>query len=386
VSEIDSLEQGFWYGKRVLVTGHTGFKGGWLCYWLHLLGAHVTGYAQVPATAPHLFGLLGLAEMVDSNYGDIVDSQALRHVMAESRPEVVFHLAAQAQVVPSYVQPLDTFSTNVMGTVAVLEALRHCVSARVCVVVTSDKCYAQPGTGLPFSESDPLGGSDPYSASKAAAELAVAAYRRSYFGGVAACSIATVRAGNALGGGDWSGHRLMPNSIRALVAGEPIRLTQPHAVRPWQYVLEPLSGYLSLAEHQYADPRAYAESWNFGPEGKKPVSVRELAQLIIAEWGGGSIVLSDPVRGHCEEPNLCISISKVQQRLEWQPAFDLAHTVRATVHSYRALYGAMAGSCSVTQQVRTQCASDIAAYTRTARAKGIAWAVRNTLNITGVAD
>lgn len=383
---MDSRQQGFWYGKRVLVTGHTGFKGGWLCYWLYLLGAHVTGYAQAPATAPHLFGLLGLSELVGSHFGDVVESQALRRVMAEYRPEVAFHLAAQAQVVPSYAKPLDTFSTNLMGTVTVLEAVRHSAHVRVCVVVTSDKCYAQPGSGLPFAESDPLGGGDPYSASKAAAELAVAAYRQTYFGGEAACSIATARAGNALGGGDWSGHRLMPNSMRALVAGEPIRLAQPHAVRPWQYVLEPLSGYLSLAEHQYAHPRNYAEAWNFGPDVKRPVSVHELAQLTIAEWGGGSIVLNDPEQGYREEPNLCISIAKAQQRLTWQPAFDLAQTVRATVRCYRTLYDAMAESCSVVQRVRTQCASDIAAYTRTARAKGIAWAVRNTLNITDVAD
>ena len=375
---MDYLERGFWFGRRVLVTGHTGFKGSWLCLWLHLLGARVTGYAKAPVVAPHLFGLLGLADLVDSNFGEICETQALRRVVEHARPEVIFHLAAQAQVALSYKQPQDTFATNLMGTVSVLEALRSYAGVRACVVITSDKCYAQPGSGCPFVESDPLGGKDPYSASKAAAELAVAAYRQSYFDDNTACSIATARAGNALGGGDWSAHRLLPNSIRALVAGEPIRLTLPHAVRPWQYVLEPLSAYLSLAEHQFAFPQTFAEAWNFGPDAASAVSVQELVERILEAWGAGSFAVTNPALGQFEEPNLRISIAKAAQRLAWRPAYDLTQTVQATVRSYRALYGAMMDAGNPIPRVRAHCEKDIAAYTRVARAKGNAWAQDKT--------
>ncbi|MES2582822.1 MAG: CDP-glucose 4,6-dehydratase [Pseudomonadota bacterium] len=380
----ESPAPGFWLGKRVLVTGHTGFKGSWLCYWLHLLGARVTGYALAPATSPHLFGLLALSELVDSRYGEIGDTNTLQQLTTDVRPDVVFHLAAQAQVVPSYAQPEATFTTNLMGTVAVLDAVRRCASVRVCQVVTSDKCYAQPGPGRPFVEGDALGGSDPYSASKAAAEIAVAAYRQSFFSDTGACSVATVRAGNALGGGDWSGQRLLPNSVRALFAGRPIRLTQPEAVRPWQYVLEPLSGYLSLAQYQYGNPQAYAEAWNFGPNSESAVSVRALAQRTIREWGSGELEMAIPDVQHREEPELRISIDKARQRLEWRPAFDLTRTVQATVRSYRALYAAMEQP-DPRRQVRALCADDIATYTQTARERGISWACGNTPKVIGAA-
>ena len=368
------IEGRFWSGKRVLVTGHTGFKGSWLFYWLHLCGAVVTGYARAPSTQPSLFDLLQLSESMDSHYGELSDGARLLQLMQATQPEFVFHLAAQAQVVPGYAYPAETFATNVMGTVSLLEAVRQCRSVRVCQVVTSDKCYAQPGSGLAFVETDDLGGGDPYSASKAAAELVTASYRDSFFFGDGHCSIATVRAGNALGGGDWSGQRLFPNAVRALLAGNPIVLTHPDAVRPWQYVLEPLSGYLWLAQRQYAQPRLFGEAWNFGPEDASAVPVRALVARIISCWGQGSAEVLGTPHQAMEEPTLKISIAKARERLAWRPAFDLDRTVQETVRSYRGLYAAV-GQADEARLARAVCANAIETYSAAAHAQNSAWAV-----------
>ncbi len=374
----------FWRQRRVLLTGHTGFKGSWLAYWLHLLGASVTGYAHPPETEPSLFRLLALDELVPTHYGEINDTTALIGLLDRERPEFVFHLAAQAQVLPSYADPGATFATNVMGCVAVLDAVRTCDSVRVCQIVTSDKCYAQPGAGQPFVEGDPLGGNDPYSASKAAAEIAVAAYRSAYFSGRQACSISTVRAGNALGAGDWSGQRMFPNSIRALRSGRAIAVTHGQAVRPWQHVLEPLSGYLSLAQHQYGTPRAFDQAWNFGPEPTSAVSVLALARRIVQAWGCGSVECGEPAEAYQQEAYLAISIAKARQHLAWRPAYDLGQTVAVTVNGYRHLYEAMEWP-DPKQHVRALCASEIAAYAQAARRKEIAWATNHLGGITGAA-
>ena len=375
----------FWRGKRVFITGHTGFKGSWLAYWLHLMGAHVTGYARAPETDPSLFQLLALDELVPSYIGDITDATALGRAMGLAQPEFVFHLAAQAQVLPSFADPGGTFLTNVMGSLAVLDAVRTNGGVRVCQIVTSDKCYAQPGLGQAFVEGDALGGNDPYSASKAAAEIAVAAYRSAFFSDRDACSVATVRAGNALGAGDWSAQRILPNSIRALLVGKPIRLTHARAVRPWQYVLEPLSGYLCLAQHQFHDSLAYAEAWNFGPERASEVSVLELAHKVIQEWGSGTLECAPPDSMRHEEPFLAISIAKALGRLAWRPSYGLTQTLVASVRTYKSLYAAM-DSAEVKHHVRALCLADIAAYTQTARNKGIAWSLHHPVLSTGAAN
>lgn len=373
MTRIETKSHPFWTGKRVFVTGHTGFKGSWLCYWLHQRGAHVTAYAREPATKPNLFELLRLSDLVDSHYGEITDSEALRSVMRSADAEIVFHLAAQAQVSPAYAQPSETFSTNVMGTVALLDAVRQCKSVRACQIATSDKCYAQPGSGRAFEEGDALGGCDPYSASKAAVELVVASFRESYFSTPGACSIASVRAGNALGGGDWSGQRLFPNSVRALVAGQPVPVTHPESVRPWQYVLEPLSGYLLLAQKQYEQPATFAEAWNFGPEDASAVTVLDLVHRIVREWGGGEWELVGRSPKIMDEPVLRISIDKVRRRLAWRPAYALEETVRATVQAYQTLYCALQEK-EPHLRVRAMCTDAIGAYTLAAFGQGIAWA------------
>lgn len=367
-------EPRFWGGKRVLMTGHTGFKGAWLAYWLCRMGASVVGYALQPHTRPNLFSLLKLSDLLDSRVGALDNRQRLLQVMEEVQPEFIFHLAAQSQVGPAFARPVEAFETNVMGTVAVLDAVRACSSVRVCQIVTSDKCYAQPGGGQAFSEGDPLGGDDAYSASKAAAELAVNAYRSSYFSHEGACSVATVRAGNALGGGDWADHRIIPNSIRALLAGRPIELTHPDAVRPWQYVLEPLSGYLWLARQQYARPARFAQAWNFGPAPSSAVALQVLATHLVEAWGGGAWTVRRDVRDVPDAATLRISTRKALEHLAWEPTYDLRETVAATVREYRGLYEAMHSAHLTVDRARAVCASAIERFTAVAGARHVAWA------------
>lgn len=375
---MNTTHEAFWRNRRVLVTGHTGFKGAWLCYWLHSQGAQVTGYALHPATQPSLFDLLCLSELVDSHIAPLSDTDQLQNVLITAKPEFVFHLAAQAQIWPALEQPFATFQTNIMGCAAVLEAVRKCSSVRVCQIVTSDKCYAQPGLGRAFSEGDSLGGDDPYSASKAAAELVTNAYRASYFSVEGACSVASVRAGNALGGGDWAEHRIFPNSVRALRADKPIALTHPDAIRPWQYVLEPLSGYLWLAQQQYFRPRQFAQSWNFGPEADSAVPLRLLAEHIVAAWGDGTWLVQRLMQDVPDAPTLTISIEKACQQLAWKPSFDLRQTVAESVRVYRSLYEAMTDEANPIERARAVCSSALNAYTAAARAKSIAWAMPAT--------
>jgi CDP-glucose 4,6-dehydratase len=274
----------FWRGKRVVVTGHTGFKGGWLCAWLEDLGARTFGISLPPATEPSLCTLSHIEQRIETIHADIRDARALQAAITRFAPEIVFHLAAQSLVRRAYREPIETFATNVMGTVNLLDAVRETPSVRAVVVVTSDKCYVNIDSALPYHETDSLAGAEPYSASKACAEIATAAWRQSYFSD-GRHAIASARAGNVIGGGDWALDRLIPDCIAALVAGRPIEIRNPHSTRPWQHVLEPLSGYLILAQRLFNDGAAFARAWNFGPATEESCSISRIVERIIAQWG-----------------------------------------------------------------------------------------------------
>jgi CDP-glucose 4,6-dehydratase len=326
----------FWQGKRVLVTGHTGFKGAWLCHWLLRMGSEVMGYALAPPTTPSLFDVAGLDRQLRHHEGDVRDLDSLRASVESFRPEIAFHLAAQSLVLESYRAPVGTFATNVMGTANVLEALRSATDLRGCVVVTSDKCYADEGTTRAHQEEDTLGGRDPYSASKACAELVVTACRASFFGGDA--RIVSARAGNVVGGGDWSDDRLVPDIVRALTGATPLELRRPDAVRPWQHVLEPLGGYLHLAERVVGGP-AFEGAWNFGPDDEEPWPVRDVVDAFVRAWNPGSetsIRLSPSTWR--ETAHLALDSSKARELLGWVPRWSVRQAIDRTVSWYRAFY------------------------------------------------
>lgn len=329
------------YASRdVFVTGHTGFKGSWLTQWLLKLNANVTGYALDPPTDPSLFAALGLGSRIRHMTGDIRDRDRLVAAIQAAAPSVIFHLAAQALVRGAYASPRETFETNVMGTVNLLEGVRSCPSVKAVVVVTTDKVYLNMETGGLFRETDPLGGTDPYGASKGAAELVTAAYRASFFGDGPA--IASARAGNVIGGGDWAPDRIIPDSVRALVAGEAIVLRNPDAVRPWQHVLEPLSGYLQLGAHLLDQGSRFAGAWNFGPtEERADEPVRWVVEQFIRQWGSGSWV---PYQGTEAQPHeaqrLSLDSSKAREQLDWAPVWNSPTAVERTATWYREYYRA----------------------------------------------
>jgi len=318
-----------WAGRRVLVTGHTGFKGSWLASWLHQLGAEVHGLALPPEPGSS-YELCGVADRVVSVYADVRDAAAVAAAVARVRPSVVFHLAAQAIVRRSYDDPVGTFATNVLGTVHVLDAVRSAGGVRAIVVVTSDKCY-RPVTEHAHVEGDALGGHDPYSASKACAEIVTEAWGRSFLG--PDVGLATVRAGNVIGGGDRAVDRLVPDVIRALEAGEPVRLRHPGARRPFQHVLEPLQGYLMLAERLLEDPRRWSGPWNLGPAEAFPV--RDVVEHALAVWGSGSWIATGPDAGKPEDAVLVLDSSKARRELGWTPRLTLKDAVTLTVEWYR---------------------------------------------------
>jgi CDP-glucose 4,6-dehydratase len=325
-------------GKRVLVTGHTGFKGAWLSLWLHRLGAEVYGYSLSPASPEGVYEAAGTGSLVRSRYDDIRDYESLRSAMQEFQPEFVFHLAAQPIVRVSYVDPRQTFDVNVGGTVNVLDCIRNIPSVRSAVLITSDKCYRNNEWIWGYRESDDLGGRDPYSASKAAAELAYSAYADSYFSSAGCAGTATVRAGNVIGGGDWAPSRIVPDCIRALRQGKPVILRNPHATRPWQHVLEPLSGYLQLGLALRESPRQYSGSWNFGPNPDAVYDVLALTRGIVAEWGSGEIrEVPDPDAPH-EAGLLHLCIDKARFQLKWNPRWNFAETVTHTTAWYRRVH------------------------------------------------
>ena len=327
----------FWSGRRVLVTGHTGFKGGWLASWLLRRGSQVTGLALAPAPGPGFFAATALESRVRSLLGDVRDPATVDHAFQHSDPEVVFHLAAQPLVRRGHAEPAATFDTNVMGTVHVLEAARRAPSLLAVLVVTSDKCYRSEASRR-HGEDDALGGGDPYSASKAAAEMVALGYRP--FFDAQGRGLATVRAGNVIGGGDWSEDRIVPDAIRAFSSGQPLFLRHPGAVRPWQHVLDPLGGYLELAERLAADPSAFRGPWNFGP-AEDGVTVVQLVQLVAEAWGAGSWRAETGPGGVAEAAHLALDSAKAAGRLGWRPRWLLPEAVAASTAWYRrALEGA----------------------------------------------
>ena len=321
-------------GKRILITGDTGFKGSWLALWLTELQAEVAGFALPPDSADAHFVQLGLADAIDHRDGDIRDPDALHKVFAEIEPEVVFHLAAQSLVRRSYDEPNLTFDTNVGGSANVLEAIRQCPSVKAAVYITSDKCYENKEWTWGYREDDRLGGNDPYSASKAAAELVFQSYVFSYFNDRPDFGIASARAGNVIGGGDWAADRIVPDCIRALMVDAPIVIRSPQATRPWQHVLEPLSGYLTLAERLLREPKRFGGAWNFGPLLDTVCTVKDLSQRIIGHWGNGTLqVRQSPNMPH-EAQLLHLSIDKAQVELRWRPTWNLDQTVCETTGWY----------------------------------------------------
>jgi CDP-glucose 4,6-dehydratase len=330
----------FYRGRRVLVTGHTGFKGSWLALWLRKLGAEVTGFALPPATELSHFAILDLEKRIRHREGDIRDLEAVRKAFREAEPEVVFHLAAQAIVRTSYDHPKETFDVNVGGTVNVLEAIRSAPSVRAAVVVTSDKCYENREWVWGYREEDPLGGHDPYSASKGAAEIVCGAYGRSYFnpaGRGPHPGFATARAGNVIGGGDWAADRLIPDCVRALAAGKAVVIRNPGATRPWQHVLEPLSGYLLLARRLAEDSVRFSGAWNFGPTDGSAMPVRELAARFVARWPEGRLRVgrqggNAPHEAHA----LALCTDKARKILGWWPVLSAGEAVDWTAAWYRA--------------------------------------------------
>lgn len=323
----------FWRGKRVLLTGHTGFKGSWLALWLHRMGANVTGVALPPDSAPSLYQAARVGELIDSRYCDIRDAAALREHVLNAQPEIVLHLAAQALVRPSYAEPVATFATNIMGSAHLLDALRATPAARVAVMVTTDKVYRNNEWPYPYRESDALGGHDPYSASKAASELVIASYRDAFLK-AQGLAIATARAGNVIGGGDWSVDRLLPDAVRAWRNDGELHVRRPQSVRPWQHVLEPLTGYLALAQALWNEP-ALADAYNFGPNAAEAASVRTVVDLAQAAYGQGRTRYAEQVEGPHEAGLLTLDTSKARATLDVAPRWPLALAVTRSMDWYR---------------------------------------------------
>jgi len=344
----------FWRGKRVFVTGHTGFKGAWLALWLSDLGAEVTGYSLPPPTDPSLFGVARVRGRVRHMDGDVRDEAALARAVRESSPDIVFHLAAQSLVRLSYDEPVATYATNVMGTVNLLEAVRRSEGVRAVVCVTSDKCYENRETPRPYREDDPMGGYDPYSGSKGCAELVTSAYRRSFFGVAGAAAIATARAGNVIGGGDWAKDRLVPDLLNGFAVGARPLIRFPSAVRPWQHVLEPLAGYLRLAEALWDGVSGAADGWNFGPDETDARPVGWIADRLAALWGEGAAWERTGEPQPHEAHVLRLDCTKARRELGWRPVWALDEALRRTVAWRRALDG-VADMADVTlQQIRAR--------------------------------
>ncbi len=333
------FDKQFWLGKRVLITGHTGFKGSWLSVWLQSLGAELAGYALVPPTNPSLFEAADVGKYMNSTIGDVRDLDSLKTLFRDFRPEIVLHMAAQPLVRQSYLDPHETYSINVMGTVNLFEAVRSVDSVKVVLNVTSDKCYENREWEWGYREVEPLGGFDPYSNSKACSELVAAAYRSSFFNqdnyGLHGVAVATARAGNVIGGGDWASDRLIPDMIRAITCGESINIRNPSSIRPWQHVLEPLSGYLLLAQKLYQQGPVYSGAWNFGPSDSDAKQVSWIVEKVVSDWAGASWKLDGDSHPH-EAKYLKLDCSKARTCLDWQPKWGVEQAIKETNTWYKA--------------------------------------------------
>ena len=368
-----SVFNDYFRGKKVFVTGHTGFKGTWLSLWLKELGAEVTGYSLEPPTQPNLFDQLGLSGKIHSVTGDIRDLNHLQQTVRQTEPEIIFHLAAQSIVRTSYSDSIDTVSTNILGTANLLEAVRHAGSSvRICQIISSDKCYENDESGRAYHENDRLGGRDLYSASKACAEILVSSYRNSFFPESSQTSLSSVRAGNVIGGGDWSPDRILPDCIRALKKGEPISVRNPKSSRPWQYVLDALSGYLLLAQRQGEGTSQFASAWNFGPDSPEGRTVEKLAECVIQEWGSGSWTThqnrakEDPY----EAKFLRLDPSKANSILEWWTVYSAEEGVKETVRWYRDTQK------MGTDEIYQYSVKQIQTYTAKASDRKLPWAIQ----------
>jgi CDP-glucose 4,6-dehydratase len=334
------LEPCFWKGKKVFITGHTGFKGSWLSLWLQYLGAELVGFSLPPPTNPNMFSLVNVADGMTSIVGDIANFAFLKIMLQKHNPEIVIHLAAQPLVRYAYDNPIETYMTNVMGTVHLLEALRQTPSVKVAINVTTDKCYENKEWYWGYRETDRLGGKDPYSSSKACSELITSTYRHSYLN--KQLHLASARAGNVIGGGDWAEDRLIPDIIKGCINQQTIRVRNPQALRPWQYVLEPLSGYLLLAQRLYNDGHQYAESWNFGPDAMDARPVSWIADYITSKWEeGASWIKTNESQAH-EANYLRLECSKAKMKLGWQPCWNLEKGLQETIAWYK---GYFRGEC-----------------------------------------
>jgi CDP-glucose 4,6-dehydratase len=350
---VRGINPNFWQGKRVLLTGHTGFKGGWLSLWLQSMNAELLGVALNPPTQPALFDVARVREGMEHQIADIRDYEKIKSLMAAFMPEIVIHMAAQPLVRLSYQSPVETYATNVMGTVHVLEAARHVDTVRAIVNITTDKCYENKEWSWGYRENEPMGGHDPYSSSKGCAELVSNAYRKSFLSGQGV-ALATARAGNVIGGGDWASDRLVPDTLSALERNEPVLIRNPHAIRPWQHVLEPLSGYLMLAQSLYEHGQIDAEGWNFGPRDEDAKPVQWIAEHLCDAWGNGS-TWSLQKGEHPHEANfLKLDISKARQRLQWSPRWSLDVALSHIVDWHRAWLA--------NENMRSVCLQQIANY------------------------
>ncbi len=331
-------EKNFWQGKTVLVTGHTGFKGSWMSLWLHQMGANVVGYSLAPPTEPSLYKDARVEEGIESNEADIRDLTHLQKVISDCKPDVIFHLAAQPLVRYSYDHPIETYETNVMGTVNVLESARRETSVKAVVCITTDKCYENREWVWGYRENEPMGGFDPYSSSKGCSELVISAYRNSYFSTGEGPAVASVRAGNVIGGGDWAEDRLIPDIVRAMMKNEAVIIRAPHSIRPWQHVLEPLSGYMLLAERLWNEKQEFAEAWNFGPNDEDAQPVEWIVERLTESWGDGARWELDKEVNPHEAQYLKLDISKVKTVLGYEPRLNLGTTLDWVTEWYKAYH------------------------------------------------
>jgi CDP-glucose 4,6-dehydratase len=355
------MDAGFWEGKRVFITGHTGFKGSWLCLWLYALGAKITGYALPPPTVPSLYEIAGLDSLMDSVTGDICDSRNLNEAVSAAAPEVVIHMAAQSLVRESYRSPLETYRVNVIGTANLFESVRNGKGMRAVINVTSDKCYENREWLWGYRENDALGGYDPYSSSKACSELVTASYRAAFLNPsehhVHGVGVASARSGNVIGGGDWAADRLIPDCIRSLQKGEPVVMRNPGSLRPWQHVLEPLSGYLVLAQKLWEDGPRYSGAWNFGPDDRNVKPVEWLVGKVCDRWGGGARCVTDRRSHPHEARHLKLDCSRARAELGWYPRWDLERAIDSTVQWVKAYERG--------EDIKALCMQQITQYTGT---------------------